>query len=339
MSTDQPQKTSEDYRYSRLVAMSREDAETIVKSGTRETARAAEAAAKLGIVDAQLVWAQMLLSGTGTRQDAEAAFRWFKVAAAAKRPDTLNMLGRCYELGCGVEIDYAEAARLYEEAAAKGYDWAMFNLATLLFSGAGVRQSYRDALALYVRAARLGHAKAMTVIGRFREEGWSVSQKPSAARRWYAWGARGGDFRAHYRLWQLSVMTGERESGLAHLTQAIDGAYPEFCRDIAPDLLADSDGQVRSLGQRALERAGATRKSDELRQDATVSPGARQPADAKPYRPKPPKDLHRRFRLPLFDGLLSSAKRAWRRHVHNPRAKREVADMQAPRRRPSLSTD
>lgn len=305
--------------------MSREDAEKIVKSGSREAARAAEAAAKLGIVDAQLVWAQMLLSGTGTEQDSKAAFRWFKIAAAAKRPDTLNMLGRCYELGCGVEIDYAEAARLYGEAAAKGYDWAMFNLATLLFSGAGVRQSYRDALILYVRAARRGHGKAMTVIGRFREEGWSVSQKPSAARRWYVWGAKRGDFRAHYRLWQLSVMTGEREAGLAYLAHAIEGAYPEFCRDITPDLLADSDGQIRSLGQRALERAREARKSDDLRQNAhaleqgtatapntEVAHRLHETRDTATSRPKLRKYPRQGSRRPLLVHVLFSAKRAWR---------------------------
>lgn len=243
------------YRYSLLDSMSSEDAEAIVRRGPREAAHLAEAAAKLGIVDAQLTWAQMLLRGSGTQQDPEAAFRWFTIAAMTKRPDTLNMLGRCYELGWGVAINYAEAARLYGEAAARGYDWALFNLATLVFAGAGVEQSDREALTLYVRAARKGHGKAMTVIGRFREEGWAVPGKAAAALRWYARGAARGDCRAHYRLAQLKLSAGERDAGLFHLAQAIDGAFPEFCRSIAPVLLADEDEDVRSLGRHALERA------------------------------------------------------------------------------------
>lgn len=255
MTADQIAETAESYRYSRLTAMSRDDVQAIVRRGPHEAAGLAEAAAKLGIVDAQLTWAQMLLRGLGTQQDPEAAFRWFTIAAGTKRPDTLNMLGRCHELGWGTAINYAEAARLYREAAAQGYDWALFNLATLLFAGAGVEQSFREALALYVRAARKGHGKAMTVVGRFREEGWAASKKPTAALRWYARGAARGDCRADYRLAQLKLLAGEREAGLFHLEKAVDGAFPEFCRSIAPVLLADKDEDVRSLGRRAAKRA------------------------------------------------------------------------------------
>ena len=36
-------------------------------------------------------WGQMLLDGQGTDRDAEAALRWFRIAAEAGDPDAINM--------------------------------------------------------------------------------------------------------------------------------------------------------------------------------------------------------------------------------------------------------
>lgn len=261
------------FTYSRLITLRHDELQEIVASEPGKAAGLVEAAAKLGFVTAQMVWAQMLLDGIGTRQDQAAAFRWFEIATVSRQPEALNMLGRYHEVGWGCAVDYAEAARLYEEAAATGYDWAQFNLATLLFSGAGVTQDYREALALYVRAARQGHAKAMTVIGRYREEGWTIRRCPSSARQWYERAAKRGDFRAHYALACMMRVAGNRAQSLIHFEQAIEGGFPSFCRDIAADMLVDPDDEMRRLGRRAPERACASGARDDFLRYAAALDG------------------------------------------------------------------
>ena len=54
------------------------------------------AAAIAGDTDAQMLWGRMLLDGYGTKADADAAYRWFGIAATHRRPDADAKLGRCH---------------------------------------------------------------------------------------------------------------------------------------------------------------------------------------------------------------------------------------------------
>ena len=110
-------------------------------------------AADAGVAEAQAVYGQMLLDGTGVATDPAAALGWFTKAAAQHHVMALNMVGRCYDLGWGTRIDKARAAECYRIAAERGLDWAMYNYATLLALGDGVAEDVaREAL-------RLGAAK------------------------------------------------------------------------------------------------------------------------------------------------------------------------------------
>lgn len=64
--------------------------------------------------------------------EAAVALRWFEAAAGAGFAPARNMVGRCLEMGWGVEPDLAEAARHYRQAAEAGLDWGQLNLANLL---------------------------------------------------------------------------------------------------------------------------------------------------------------------------------------------------------------
>ncbi len=270
------------YSYKRLVSLNQGELQEMVSGDPEKAAPLVEAAAKLGFVDAQLTWAQMLLDGVGTSRNPEAAFRWFGVAAVSRRSDAINMLGRCHELGWGCAVNYAEAAALYKQAAAQGDDWAQFNLATLMFSGAGVVKDLRGALRHYVRAARQGNGKAMTVIGRYREEGWVTRQSVLSARKWYERAAKRGDFRAHYALASLASRDGMKAQALVHFEHAIEGAFPAFCRGIATGMLTDPDDEMKRLGRRALERACEGGNPDDFRRLArALEEGIGGPADAE----------------------------------------------------------
>ena len=87
-------------------------------SGSPEEAAASIAsAARFGLVEAQLLFGQVLLDGRGTPRDPAAAVLWFGAAASAGSAEAMNMLGRCHEMGWGVRSDRAVAAVWYARAA------------------------------------------------------------------------------------------------------------------------------------------------------------------------------------------------------------------------------
>jgi hypothetical protein len=167
-----------------------------------------EAAASLGIAEAQVRLGRMLLEGEGTARDPARAARLFADAAAQDNADGHNMLGRCHENGWGVAADLAPAARHYRIAAEKGLDWGQYNLAHLLLSGAGVPQDRAGALHWYSCAAAQGHPRAMSLVGRCHEEGWATPKNLKVARLWYRRSAKGGYFRGAYNYASLLAESG-----------------------------------------------------------------------------------------------------------------------------------
>lgn len=69
--------------------------------------------AEQGDADAQLFLGFAYKTGRGVVQDAEAASRWYRRAAAQGLPEAQWELGLRYELGIGVQQDTDEAARWY----------------------------------------------------------------------------------------------------------------------------------------------------------------------------------------------------------------------------------
>ena len=152
-----------------------------------------QAAADLGLLEAQAILGQMLLDGHGMARDPEAALGWFKRAAQADHLMSINMVGRCYENGWGVARDETVAAYWFRLAADRGLDWGMYNYAHMLRDGrGGVAQDPAAALALYQRAAQSGHVKSIGVVGRFHEAGTVVPRDLEQAFDCYRRAAEGG---------------------------------------------------------------------------------------------------------------------------------------------------
>ncbi len=173
-------KSSDETIYlSQLENLSKEEWDAILSKDPHEAARWIYAAATYGHIDAQLHWAQMLLDGTGTERDPEAAFRWFGIAARSKRADAINMLGRCHELGWGTPVDFGKAAEHYREAAEKASDWARFNLGCLLLEGKGVARDTDEAFRLFMSAVEQGHVKSANMVGRCYEKRLGVRAEPN----------------------------------------------------------------------------------------------------------------------------------------------------------------
>ncbi len=250
-------RTDESLYFSRLKSLSDEQWRAALAESPESAARWVYAAATYGVIDAQLLWAQMQLDGYGTTHDPDGAFRWFEIAARSRKPEALNMLGRCYERGWGVAVDFERAAACYRDAAEKSYDWAQFNLACLMLDGKGVARDPDAAFDLLMRAATQGHVKSFNLIGCCHEHGWGCPADIATAIQWYHRGAEGGDFRGQYRYGQMLLERGMVEDGLSWLRRAIDNAPVEFCRHLAGDLLSHAEPGIRALGARAKARVEA----------------------------------------------------------------------------------
>ncbi|PHK96219.1 hypothetical protein CR162_02415 [Pseudoroseomonas rhizosphaerae] len=225
---------------------SAEQLEAAFSGPPEEAARWIAAAARAGMVEAQILYGQILLEGRGVKEDRSAALGWFQAAAGAGNLKALTMVGRCHELGWGTPIDLRRARAIYRDAAAKGFDWAQYNLAALL-----AREGDRaGALAWYRRAAEQGHAKSMTVLGRFLEAGWETPPDPAAAHALYARAAALGDFRAQFNMGTLATAAGDIPAALRWFGQAAAQGSPGFLGKMAMALLARPEAELRALGAR-----------------------------------------------------------------------------------------
>lgn len=205
------------------------------------------AAARNGIVDAQAVYGQYLLSGHGVERDPVAALTWFKHAAQADHPMAMNMVGRCYELGWGTAVCEEIAVYWYRLAATAGLDWGMYNYATALALGRGITQNRPLALDWFSRAAERGHIKSLNYIGSFYEDGWAVDVNPDIAFDYYRRAAEGGDFRGQYNYARMLSTRGRVDEAIEWLKRVPETATPAFLAKAADDLSRSTLSAMRAV--------------------------------------------------------------------------------------------
>lgn len=239
-----------------LVALSPDDIALRLSGSPEQRAAFIGSAAEAGLAEAQAVYGQLLLDGSGVARDERAALGWFVHAAAQHHLMAINMVGRCYDLGWGTAPDKVRAAECYRIAAERGLDWGMYNYATLLALGEGVAEDKAAALGWFQKAAKLGNAKAINFVGSFHEDGWVVPRNLARAARCYARAAQGGDFRGCFNHARMLGAAGKAEEAIGWLRRAGETATPAFV-DKAIAWLAASDVRAfRARGVQAL-RAGA----------------------------------------------------------------------------------
>ncbi|MEG3085065.1 tetratricopeptide repeat protein [Sphingomonas sp. PB2P12] len=213
-------------------------------------------AAEAGVAEAQAVYGQMLLDGTGVASDPVAALGWFIKAAAQHHVMALNMVGRCYDLGWGTAVDKVRAAECYRIAAGRGLDWAMYNYATLLALGEGVAEDKPAALALLEKVAamdsRLASAKAINFVGSFAEDGWACERDLARAAECYASAAEGGDFRGCFNHARMLGAAGDVDAALGWLRQAGAQGNAAFLAKAEAWLAASDIPAFRTSGVAAL---------------------------------------------------------------------------------------
>lgn len=199
-----------------------------------ERAALIRAGAEAGVAEAQAVLGQMLLDAG----DAAQGFDWFNKAAAQGHLMALNMVGRCYDLGWGVDVNKRRAGECFRIAAERGLDWAMYNYATALALGEGVTEDKVAALGWFEKAAALGNAKAINHVGSFHEDGWVVPRDRAKAAKYYARAAEGGDFRGAFNHARMLLEAEEVDEARAWLRRSTETGTPAFVEKVRAWLAA-----------------------------------------------------------------------------------------------------
>jgi TPR repeat protein len=236
----------------RLKAMGADELSVLLSPDNVERPAVIKLAAEAGFADAQALYGQMLLDGTGVGKDEGAAIRWFRKAAEQGHAMAINMIGRCYDLGWGVPVDKARAAEWFKIAADMGLEWGLYNYATLLALGQGVAEDKPAALELFRKAAAMGNAKAINFVGSFYEDGWVVDRDMAVAAYHYRRAAEGGDFRGCFNHARMLASTGDIDGALPWLARVGDNATPAFMAKAEAWLVASGEARLRSEGVAAL---------------------------------------------------------------------------------------
>jgi len=116
-----------------------------------------------------------------------------KAKAEAGDAKAQNDLGVMYELGQGVDTNFANAIIWYRLSAQQGNIEAQCNLGRLYISGQGVAKNYDEALKWATQAAGRGNAHAQGILALMYEKGQGVTRDYTTAIKWCRRAAQQGD--------------------------------------------------------------------------------------------------------------------------------------------------
>ena len=139
----------------------------------------------------------------GIKQDDEASFRHFKVAAKGGVLTALHNMGNCYADGKGVKQSDHNAKVVYDSAAQAGDPSSKFILGTWLYTGRGGVVDKKKSFELQLEAAELGHPMAMFNVASNYMSGELVDQDMKKAVHWYDQASKKGVMQARHNLGKL----------------------------------------------------------------------------------------------------------------------------------------
>lgn len=129
--------------------------------GINATATALRSAFKQGNFSAAFILGRLYQEGWGLKQDARAAFRWFKRAAHGRMPEAYYYLAFAYHTGAGVARDLAQAFRWFRLSAKAGDLTGLYMQGQCLLDGMGTTANVRAGVQLLRKAADRGSNDAM----------------------------------------------------------------------------------------------------------------------------------------------------------------------------------
>ena len=143
-----------------------------------------EIIATIGGADAKYRLAVRYDLGDGVEGDWAEALKWYRKAAEGGNANAQFYIGNCYERGRGERQDYAEAAEWYRKAAEQGHERAKAKLRIVELH----------------RNAENGDAEAQYALGLRCENGDGVEKDLTEAAKWYRMAAEQGHVEAQCKL-------------------------------------------------------------------------------------------------------------------------------------------
>ena len=140
--------------------------------------------AENGDRDAQYNLGRIYLQGKGTRQDYQAARKWFMRAAEKEDAGAQYNLGNIYKNGLGIQQDCKQALLWYKKAADRHYSPAEYALGQLYSTGCGVAQNPFKATEWFLKAAYNGIPEAQFQMGYRYYTGYGIRSDKYEAYEW-----------------------------------------------------------------------------------------------------------------------------------------------------------
>ena len=108
--------------------------------------------AELGNVDAQYMLGKIYEEGNIVAIDYTESYKWYHRAADGKKMEAEYALGYFYEHGKGISVNFEKASKWYSLSSEQGYSLAKFNLGRLYEKGIGIKQDINKAISLYLES-------------------------------------------------------------------------------------------------------------------------------------------------------------------------------------------
>lgn len=147
-----------------------------------QAAQRVKALADSGSSQAQWLYAALLESGHGVKQNIISAAKWFRMAAENGNPAAQIQYGMYLQFGHGMEKDPEAARQWYEKAAAQDHPAAYQQLGCLYYWGdEDTAPDYEKAIPLLQKAADQNMPQAMALLGEAYMYGKGVEEDMFAA--------------------------------------------------------------------------------------------------------------------------------------------------------------
>ncbi|GBB91174.1 hypothetical protein RclHR1_18310002 [Rhizophagus clarus] len=109
------------------------------------------------------------LNGIDFDEGHSEAFKLFKRSAEEGYSSGITMLGYCYEIGIGINVDKQKAVELYQTAANLGHMVAQYNLANMYENGEGIEKDIERSIYWFEKSVEQGYLHAKNKLKNLRE--------------------------------------------------------------------------------------------------------------------------------------------------------------------------
>lgn len=175
--------------------------------------------AKLGCADSMIGAARILTwSDFKNNPNREKLFSLIYDAIELGNKDGYYLLGRCYQYGIDVEVDYQKAKEYYLLA---GDQFAYQNVALFYLKGWGFEKDVQTGISYLKKGVEKGSVSCSNMLAYIYTTGEDIPQDLDEAEKYLHFSASNGYIRAYYNLAKI-YLEKDKEKGLEYLLKAVE---------------------------------------------------------------------------------------------------------------------